>query len=164
VQHPVEPRHVEIAAGPLGRRAEPAGAREQETLGRHRRALAAQNLPELAPDDRGRPEPEQLADTLVGCLDTAVGTHEEHAVGGRLEDLGELNPLGLRLGVEARVLERDGRLVREGLQQAHLVVGELAHRAIAEREHADRSRADRDRHAQDGAVSGGLHPRALCPR
>src|SRR4029453_13542218 len=47
---------------PGGGPAKPAGAREQETFGRHRRALAAENLAELAPDDRCRPEPEQVAD------------------------------------------------------------------------------------------------------
>src|SRR5215510_16127549 len=124
----------------------------------------AENLAEVVAHDRGRGAPEQLARVTVGRLNPAVGSDEEHAVRGRLEDLRQLQALGLRLGVEARVLERDGRLVAERLEQHDLVRGEIARRAVAQREHADRSPADGHQYAQHRAVAGGPQPDALIGR
>ena len=133
----------------------------EKALRRDRGTFAAEDVAQVVSDQLGRWAAEQLSSVLVRRLDAAVRAHEEHAVGGRFENLGQLNSLGLRFGIEAGVLQRDGRLVGEGLEQGDLLGCERARRAGAKREDADRLSLDGQGHTEDGAISGALQPKPL---
>ena len=99
MQHPLEVRHLEIArravpvSGVPG--GEPGVARPEELRRRGLRALVAEDRAEVPADQRDRLAPEELAGVTVRGLDPAAGADEQHAVGGRLEDLRQLESLGL---------------------------------------------------------------------
>ena len=80
-----------------------------------------------------------------------------------LEGLGELAVAGLQLVEEPRVLDRDDRLVGEGLEQADLLRRELADSAAADPDRADASSLPQHRREDDGfeahdlAAAAGVH-------
>jgi hypothetical protein len=78
--------------------------------------------------------------------------HAQDLGGGGLlgEGVGQLPVAGLELGEEAGILDGDDRLVREGLEQGDLLVGERAHLGAPELDDPDRGALAHERRAQEG--------------
>ena len=71
-----------------------------------------------------------------------------------LERLGQLAVARLQLGEQADVLDRDDRLVGEGLEQRDLLVGERANLLATDEDGADGRAVAEQRHGEDGPVAG----------
>ena len=92
----------------------------------------------------------------TGSRSNAGAADDLENVGGRgllLQRFGQL-ARALLLGVEqARVLDRDHRLVGESCDQLDVLIGERPHYVPAQNDHADRTSLAQEGHAKEGAIA-----------
>jgi hypothetical protein len=115
----------------------------------------------LDPNENRRQAAEERAQTVGDATGYLVGVER---FGDEPADAGEHLGFPLapgRLGMQARVVERDRRLVHEGLGQADLVGAEDAAGAAERRERAEDPLAGDERQRQDRAVLEALE-RGAC--